>query len=175
MLAVVFSSAGPVYVWPLYGDATFVPLIERLNAQNAEVPIGALEGQAVLWHGYIGKDVYPLGITAFPSLHIYLMVVLACAAFRASRWLGLAMVVVNVMILIGSVHLAWHYAVDGLAGIILGIATWWACVRFAGWWLARMPIAAMPSGTEALPHAAEISPPDPGSREPLPPDQRPDS
>ena len=36
------------------------------------------------------------------------------------------------IILIGSVHLAWHYAVDGYAGILLAAAFWLIAGAIAG-------------------------------------------
>jgi hypothetical protein len=38
-----------------------------------------------------------------------------------------------VVVQIGSVHLAWHYALDGYAAALLTLAIW----RAAGWWVAR--------------------------------------
>jgi hypothetical protein len=35
------------------------------------------------------------------------------------------------VILVGSVHLAWHYAVDGLAGILLAAIFWAAAGTIA--------------------------------------------
>jgi hypothetical protein len=37
------------------------------------------------------------------------------------------------VILIGSVHLGWHYAIDGYVGIIGTLILWWACGRLLRW------------------------------------------
>ncbi len=41
------------------------------------------------------------------------------------------------MIFIGSVHLGWHYAWDGIFGIIAVTVFWWATGRFVDWVDAR--------------------------------------
>jgi membrane-associated phospholipid phosphatase len=38
-----------------------------------------------------------------------------------------------IVIMVGSVVLGWHYAVDGYAGGLISIAVW----KMVGWWLAR--------------------------------------
>jgi hypothetical protein len=48
----------------------------------------------------------------------------AIAAFRRSRRLGAAALVVLAFIQTGSVALGWHYAVDGYAAIRLTIPIW---------------------------------------------------
>jgi hypothetical protein len=47
----------------------------------------------------------------------------------SSRLLSLAFAVFGVAILIGSVHLGWHYAVDGYAAIIGALAICWVVNR----------------------------------------------
>ena len=49
------------------------------------------------------------------------------------------------IMLVGSVHLAWHYAIDGIAGIALALALWHVSRLVSVWWLARGDLAvAMP-------------------------------
>ena len=135
LMAVVFSSAGPVYVERLFGDPVFRPLAERLAEMNRTEEIAALVTIERLWEGYVGApDVTPMGISAVPSMHLCMVALNACYAFRFGRAWGWVMVVFAVLTLFGSVHLGWHYLVDGLAGIVLGAVFWAVGWRFAGWW-----------------------------------------
>ena len=64
------------------------------------------------------------GIAAAPSLHIGVAVLQALMAWKISPLLGRILTVYAVIILIGSVHLGWHYAVDGYMAIIFAILIW---------------------------------------------------
>ena len=46
---------------------------------------------------------------------------------------GLLDVIVVAVLFIGSVHLGWHYAVDGYVAIVGTAAIWWAVGRAQGW------------------------------------------
>jgi hypothetical protein len=133
LLAVYFSSAGPVY-YGLLGHAPdpFQPLMAYLRDVDSRMPIWALDAQQVLWDGYQGK-VTPIGISAFPSMHNASAVLFALAAARVDRRAGMWFAGYAAVILIGSVHLGWHYAVDGYAAIVLALACWWVAGYVARW------------------------------------------
>ncbi len=141
-LAILFSSAGPVYVERLFGDPTFAPLMQRLADQNEVWEISALATQEDLWRGYADPAYPAMGISAFPSMHLCLATVAMLFGFARSRALGWSLVVFTGLMLFGSVHLGWHYAVDGIAGIALGLLFWWMAKAFAAWWLGRMAATA---------------------------------
>jgi len=61
----------------------------------------------------------------------------ACLGFAASRVIGWTLVLYTAAMLVGSVHLGWHYAIDGIAGIALAIIFWRISARVTRWWLAR--------------------------------------
>jgi membrane-associated phospholipid phosphatase len=67
-------------------------------------------------------------------MHNALAVLMALAAWRVHRLLGVAMTLFAVLIYIGSILLAWHYAADGMAGILIGLASW----HLAGWITRRL-------------------------------------
>ena len=133
LMAVQFSSAGPVY-YGLLGltPDPFAPLMAYLKDVDSRIPILALDTQQLLWDGYTGK-VKPIGISAFPSMHNATAVLLALAAWRINRTAGIWFTVYAAVILLGSVHLAWHYAIDGYAGILLALAFWWLAGIVARW------------------------------------------
>ena len=59
-----------------------------------------------------------------PSVHVAMATILALLAWRISKLLGVLMSAYLIVIQIGSVHLAWHYAIDGYVSIILTIIIW---------------------------------------------------
>ncbi len=134
VMALAFSSAGPVYYarLGLSGDP-FGPLMAYLHGVNARFPIWALQTQDMLWTQYVNAEAGFVGISAFPSMHNAVAALLALAAWRVSRPLGAAMTLFAVMILAGSVHLGWHYAVDGYAGILVAVVCWRLAGGFADW------------------------------------------
>ena len=87
----------------------------------------------MLWTQYVNAEAGFVGISAFPSMHNAVAALLALAAWRVSRPLGAAMTLFAVMILAGSVHLGWHYAVDGYAGILVAVVCWRLAGGFADW------------------------------------------
>ncbi len=128
LLGTVFASGGPVYYAGLgYGD-DFAPLISALQSANQISPIPALEVHELLWKGYIGEGPAH-GISAMPSMHLASSALLTLYGFRISRWLGWALVAFTATMLLGSVLLAWHYAIDGYLGILLAIAVWAGVTR----------------------------------------------
>ncbi|MEM1299112.1 MAG: phosphatase PAP2 family protein [Pseudomonadota bacterium] len=137
LLATVFSSAGPVYMDRLFGDPTFEPLMERLRAQAEIIPLKALNVQETLWLGYAETNIAPIGISAFPSMHNCSMVVIVMGFWRMNRWAGALMALFSLAIVLGSVHLGWHYFVDSLAGVFLGVVFWLAGMWVARWWMKR--------------------------------------
>jgi hypothetical protein len=148
--AVLLSSAGPCY----FGDVTgspdpYAPLMSYLRdtVQSAQLSVFghelssqliAVRVQDMLWDGYQGGGAgFGHGISAAPSMHV------------ASTWLVARMLQAHgrrvlaicgwgffVVILLGSIHLGWHYAVDGYISIMGAWAMW----RAVGWWLDRSAV-----------------------------------
>ena len=73
------------------------------------------------------------GISAMPSILVASSVLFALVAWRANRVLGWIFWAYAAAVMLGSVHLAWHYALDGYLGAALTVLIW----RLAGWWLDR--------------------------------------
>jgi hypothetical protein len=137
LLAIAFSSAGPVYYDELgLSPNPFTGLFAYLNAADTRIPLWFLDTQQMLWDGYMGK-IPALGIAAMPSMHNASAVLFALAFRQVSKGLGWFFTGYAAIILVGSVHLGWHYAVDGYAGIAIAAASWWVAGHAARWFMGR--------------------------------------
>lgn len=137
VLAILFSSMGPVY-YDLIGAKVnpFAAQMATLYEMNITHPLPALGTQDMLREAYLNPGAGKAsGISAMPSMHNATSAVFMFAAYRIHKNLGHVMAAFLVIILIGSVHLGWHYAVDGYAGIAVAALGWW----LAGWILKRRP------------------------------------
>ena len=129
--AIAFSSAGPCYYVHLVpGTSPFAPLMASLSETNQTYPLHAVFLQEFLWNEYLEDGLsYGQSISAMPSMHVAIAALLVIATWNLNRWIGLVMLANAILILVGSVHLGWHYAVDGYAGAIGTWLIWRGC----GW------------------------------------------
>lgn len=128
LIATLFSSAGPVYVQRLGLGDHFAPLMAVLKAHAAVQPISVVETQNLLWDWYSAPQSLN-GISAFPSMHVASTVLMALYARAYHPRLGRVMSVFAGIILLGSVLLGWHYAVDGYVGALIAFTCWWGVGR----------------------------------------------
>lgn len=133
--AIALSSVGPCYYGNFVGgDNPFAPLMEYLRSSNERLPIWALAVQDLLYTNYLDRHTSTaLGISAMPSLHVATSVLMALVGWRICRSVGIALLLFAFIILVGSVHLGWHYALDGYVGAIGAFAIW----HLVGWQLTR--------------------------------------
>jgi len=119
-LAILFSSAGPVYYGRVViGPDPFVPLLAYLGDVGQAYELPSSIAQAYLWDSY-EKDFLRLGngISAMPSLHLAMAFLLVLVSWRMHWCVRLVAILFLAALLVGSVHLAWHYAIDGYVGIV---------------------------------------------------------
>lgn len=131
-MAMAFSSAGPCYWAGVVGlPNPYAGLFEYLRATDGLAPLAALRIQDGLWAKYTAQaGVAYSGISAMPSMHVAIPVIFAMAALgRRTRWLAVAASAFALLTLAGSIHLGWHYAVDGYAGIAGIVLLWWVVGR----------------------------------------------
>ncbi len=127
VLATIFSSAGPCYYDRVVaGPNPFAPLF----AYHAEVLklhlLGTPLVQQALWEHYTHHTTGPYtGISAFPSIHVSMPVLYSLLTWRISRKLAIPFIAYAVVIWLGSIHLGWHYAVDGYVSLMGVSAIWW--------------------------------------------------
>lgn len=138
--AVALSSAGPVYYAEVTGlSSPYRLLFEYLYRADGASGVSALKLQEMLWASLAsgGRGV-GTGISAMPSVHVATTVVFALLAANYSRILGLLFAAYVTIVVVGSVHLGWHYAIDAYVSIVSTVALW----RLVGAWLERtLPIA----------------------------------
>jgi hypothetical protein len=134
-LAFLLPSAGPCFHSALVGPAPeFEALLQRLRdvEQATGAPLLALHNQATLLNAYLNEGLaIGGGISAMPSVHNGLSILFALAAWRISRPLGMLFAAYAMMIWVGSIHLGWHYALDGIVAAIFTAGIWHSCGRLA--------------------------------------------
>lgn len=142
VVAVLLSSAGPCYYHLVVGGPDpYAPLMHYLHQADRSIPVMALSVQEMLWQGYRDHTAASgLTISAMPSMHVASSVLLALLGWRLRPAAGVLFTMFAVLILAGSIHLGWHYAVDGYAGATGAILIW----TLVGW-LQRRASAALPA------------------------------
>ncbi|QKC68178.1 hypothetical protein EB815_02870 [Mesorhizobium loti] len=133
VMATMFSSAGPCYFSEIvpgtpspYGD-----LMHYLDGVDADYSLSSSLTKDFLWQVHIGTFDLPGGISAMPSMHNAQAALFAAVAYSLDRRLGHVMLAYAVLIFLGSIHLGWHYAVDGIVGVVTALAIWIACAKVA--------------------------------------------
>ena len=131
--AVIFSSAGPCYYDRVVeGNNIYKPLMEYLNVAKKSSPVWALDTQEMLWRNYKDSKIdLGSGISAMPSMHMSMVFLFALVGWQSNRPFRIIFSSYVIIIMIGSVHLGWHYAIDGYVAI-LGTLLIWHCV---GWFI----------------------------------------
>jgi hypothetical protein len=132
--ATLLSSAGPIFFAEIApAPDPYEPLMAYLREVNAYTPLGTFRVREMLWNAYVGLPSEGAGISAMPSLHISMVVLMSLLGFRVRPGLGIAFSVFGAFIFIGSIHLAWHYAIDGYVAVAGTILIW----KLSGWIVRR--------------------------------------
>ncbi len=147
--ATLLSSAGPCYYEQVVGAPVYGPLMAYLRETVQATPLFgfaappeliAVRVQDMLWSYYQQSDPdLGGGISAAPSLHVASTWLIARLLQTYGRWPAVAGWSFFSVILIGSVHLGWHYALDGYMSILGAWVLW----RFTGWLLDLRTVQAL--------------------------------
>lgn len=126
-LATLLSSAGPCYFTRITGQPSpYADLMGYLYSVKADgVALSAVRLQEMLWNCYVKSTLeYGTGISAMPSIHIAAAALFALGMRKAYPVLEKLLYCYAFIIWVGSVHLGWHYASDGLVSVLCVIAVW---------------------------------------------------
>lgn len=140
ILAYAFPAAGPAYCANFqYQPHRFEALTQLLSTQDTALRAQGAPGlSALVYQRHLllnfqqGAFIFGGGISAMPSLHNALVVLFACAAGHLSPTLGRIMVGYAAIVWIGSIHLGWHYGLDGIVALVATIGLW-KCTGLIGW------------------------------------------
>ncbi|MFC1234486.1 phosphatase PAP2 family protein [Vibrio sp. F74] len=130
--AILMSSAGPCFLENINinHDLT-LNLFQRLEMQNKMLidndwpPLWSIATQEHLWQEHV-TSVTSLGsgISAMPSMHVSISVFMTLSVYIIHKIVGILFGLFTIAIFIGSIHLGWHYAVDGYVSFILTFLIW---------------------------------------------------
>ena len=130
LIATIFSSAGPCFLERLTGAEYYVPLMDQLHAANEHFKIFAVSTQDMIWNSASkSESMVGGGISAMPSIHVSTALLFWLLARELDAKYQRLFMIFFVLIVIGSVFLAWHYAVDGYLAILTTYALW----QLSGW------------------------------------------
>lgn len=138
--ATLLSSVGPCFYDLLYeGSHQFSELMQILNQQNMYLEkegyflgVWSLNTQNMLWESYISQSSeFGSGISAMPSMHVSMATLMALATYSLKKWIGLVFWLYMIIIMIGSVHLGWHYALDGYVGALMTTGIWFSVAKLS--------------------------------------------
>ena len=102
----------------------------HLNDANKIYKIFAVDTQNLVWNAASkNQSMIGGGISAMPSIHVSTALLFWLLAREIKNKHEKLFVIFFVLIMLGSVYLGWHYAVDGYLAIITTYALW----QISGW------------------------------------------
>jgi hypothetical protein len=159
IMATILASGGPCYYGRLVdGPDPYAPLMLYLGRVDLPGYLNISVGlQNTLWNYYASGDSgVGAGISAMPSMHVAGATLFALLGWRTNRFLAVALSINVGLILIATVFLGWHYAVDGYISIIGSVAIWWIVGRILRWVVAPVEHNGHPTGGDRATPCANL-------------------
>jgi hypothetical protein len=133
LTATYLSSAGPCYYNWVNGDpGPYKALIQHLKTQDLQL---RKISEALMLYSLDAQDylkeaaqkrmlVYGGGISAMPSMHVSTATLAMLFGWHLNKTIGLLLGFGAILTWIGSIHLGWHYAVDGIFSFLMTLGVW---------------------------------------------------
>lgn len=149
LAAVLMASVGPCFYAFFYGEDPYAGLMSYLRHADTVLPLAALDVQdrLVQWWRE-GTPELGRGISAMPSVHVAVACLIMLLCWKLGRLWAWAGTLFLVAIMLGSIHLAYHYAVDAYASLIATPLIWWASKPLAAFKGFGARLAAAPAAAE---------------------------
>ncbi len=125
--ALVLSAGGPCFYGLLYPyrPNPYEPLMAYLHEADELYRVRALDRQGRPWEQFERGQLYPgTGISATPSMHVAIAMLNMLLAWRVGRILGIAATLFLILTFVATIHLGWHYAVDGYLSMMAVPLIW---------------------------------------------------
>ena len=132
LAATLLASVGPCFYAFFYPGDPYAGLMSYLHQADTVFPLAALDVQATLigwWRE--GTPGLGRGISAMPSVHVAIACLIMLLSWRMGRVWAAAGTIFLVAIVLGSIHLAYHYAVDAYFSLVATPLIWWVAGRLA--------------------------------------------
>lgn len=123
VIATALSSVGPIFYGTFFHPERFANLLSSIEASA----VGDYMSQAsglLLTSYQTGESRLGTGISAMPSMHLAVVTLNACMLSTVNRAAGVIAWLYVGCILLGSVYLGWHYALDGYFSIVFVSLLW---------------------------------------------------
>jgi PAP2 superfamily len=124
--AILLASAGPCYYDAVAaGSNPYEQLMMVLDSHHRRDFLFARFNQMGLWNATQSNTWLPFGgISAMPSVHVAMAVLIALIARARNATAGMLLTVFALLTMLGSVVLGWHYAIDGYVGALMAYVIW---------------------------------------------------
>ena len=133
--ATLLSSAGPIYFDRVVTDApeTYAPAMQYLLEIHQKHDLYMFHIKEYLWQFYQHpiEDGAIKGISAMPSMHVSIAFLMALFGARKGLFFGVCYGAFALLITLGSIHLLWHYAIDGYMSLFGTGLIWILCGKIS--------------------------------------------
>lgn len=128
VLAAAFSSVGPVFYDQIYGADRFASLVSSVYDSAVGADMKLITNYLLSNYQERAHQI-GTGISAMPSMHLAIVTLNANMLTSLDRRVGAIAWLYVGLILLGSVYLGWHYALDGYLSIAVVSLIWWGAGR----------------------------------------------